>query len=632
MNPILRSIRVTTITRRYAIHRFVGAFRFALFSLVTFAISGVVVDSMAQSPAEPKAAATPEAKQGQKPGAGANPTPTPVTGTIRGRVVSDEGRPVTNATVLAQSMTGAPGTKPTRVDAEGKFVFDDLPAAAYTIFAMAPGYVDQSMSHGDPSQWPRHLLGAQVKITMIKGGVITGTVTNSKGDPVVGLPVSAAPAGDLPAPGPGLQSLGTAAETDDRGIYRIFGLLPGQYIVTAGGGGPFGQFTANGFDLDVPTFYPSTTRDAAIPVSVRGGEETTRIDIKYRGTQGHSISGVVTGGVETSAAMGAVTVLLSHAGTTSVLALALANTVNQRMVFNFNGVADGEYDLLASFLPGPTADPLLGTKRVTVRGGDVTGIDVKLVALGAIAGTITLDPIKPEDRCDKRASEIVETVIATPRDEPKKSGSPAMIPLLAGTSGTLNTKGEFAMRNLEAGRYRLEIKPPTEAWYVRSITPPSAQKGLQPTATAQRPGDTWQGVATLKSGERLAPFSIMVGQDAAGLRGHITVTSDMAIPVGLRVHLIPEERERVDNILRYSETLVSADGSFAFTNLAPGRYFVVARIEPPSETQSPPPHPAAWDPTARMKLRRVAEAANAVVELKPCQRLIDFALVLKTSQ
>ena len=49
------------------------------------------------------------------------------------------------------------------------------------------------------------------------------------------------------------------------------------------------------------------------------------------------------------------------------------------------------------------------TRRVTVRGGDVTGIELKLVPLAGIAGTITLDPIKPEDKCDKRAAQLIET-------------------------------------------------------------------------------------------------------------------------------------------------------------------------------------------------------------------------------
>ena len=125
----------------------------------------------------------------------------------------------------------------------------------------------------------------------------------------------------------------------------------------------------------------------------------------------------------------------------------------------------------------------------------------------------------------------------------------------------------------------------------------------------------------------------MIGQDAAGLRGHVAVTAEgTAIPAGLRVHLVPVERERVDNILRYSETLVDRDGSFVFTNLAPGRYLIVARLEPPAETQPTPPRPVAWDPTARTKLRRQAEAANTVVELKPCERLVDYALSFKASQ
>lgn len=627
MNTYLESIRVAKLSRRYPV-RCAAAWFCALCSIATFGTS------LAQSQTEAKPAATPETRQGQKPGAGENPTPTPTTGTIKGLVIADDGRPVTNATIVAQAVTGTPAGKPTRVDAEGKFVFDDLPTAAYVIIATAPGYVDQSLSQGDPNQWPRHLIGAQLRITMIKGGVITGTVTNAKGDPVVGVPVSASPANELSASMSNSMGLENAAETDDRGIYRIYGLLPGQYIVTAGGGGPFGAFSASGFDIDVPTFYPSATRDTAVPVSVRGGEETTGIDIKYRGLEGHSISGVVTGVVEGSASMVGVTIMLSPAGTTSILSLAFANSVDQRRVFSFNAVADGEYDLLASFQPGVNENPLVGTKRVTVRGGDVTGIELKLASLASIAGTIVLDPIKSEDKCDKRASELIETVITTPRDEPKKVGSQIGTQLFGGFGGTLNAKGEFTARNLEAGKYRLGITLPTEAWYVRAITPPAPPppRGPQPAATAPRPGDAWQGVVTLKSGERVGPVSIVVGQDAAGLRGRVAMTPETAIPAGLRVQLIPEESERVDNILRYSETLVGSDGNFTLTNLAPGRYFIVARIEPPSESQSTPPRPSAWDPTARIKLRREAEAANKVVELKPCQRLVDYTLALKTGQ
>lgn len=636
MKTFLKSFHVVRITKRYVVERCAAALFCALCVLATV-IAGGAVDCLGQTQTEPKPTATPAATPGRKSGAGENTTPTPITGTIKGRVVSDEGRPVTNATIIAQAATGAPAAKPTRVDAEGKFVFDDLPAAAYIVIATAPGYIDQSMSVANPNEWPRHLIGAQLKITMIKGGVITGTVTNAKGEPVIGVPVSVSLANELSTSMSNLLGLENAGETDDRGTYRIYGLMPGQYMVAAGGGGPFGQFSANGFDLDVPTYYPSGTRDTAVPVAVRSGDETSGIDIKYRGTEGHSLSGIATGAVGEGAAAGSVTILLTHAGTSSILSLAFANAVDQRRVFSFNGVADGDYDLFATFQSVANDNPLVGIKRITVRGNDVTGIELKLAPLAAIAGTITLDPIKPEDKCDQRASELIETIISAPRDDSKKSGSQAMTPFLGGFGSTLNAKGEFTVRNLEAGKYQLGITLPTEAWYVRSITPPTAARGPQLPAAPLRPADAWQGIITLKSGERVSPVSIAVAQDAAGMRGRVTMAPETAaIPAGLRVHLVPEERERVNNILRYSETVVNADGSFAFTNLAPGRYFIVARVEPVSEAQSNTapslPRPLAWDPTARIKLRREAEAANKVVELKPCQRLVDYALALKTDQ
>lgn len=602
------------------------------FLLAMFVLSGNNVCVLAQSPSPPKPTTTPAPPPPPKRVKESVKTPT-TTGTIDGRVVSDDGRSVTNAIIIALAGGGGIGgmtPRVTRVDSEGRFAFEDLPASAYLITASAPGYIDQSLSQGDPNLWPRHLIGSQLKITMIKGGVITGTVTDSTGNAVVGVPVSATPINELSAVIPNMFGFGSANETDDRGIYRIYGLLPGQYTVMAGGGGPYGQFNSSGYDLDVPTYYPSTTRDAAVPVSVVSGQETTGIDIKYRGLEGHSISGFVTGEIDTSTGVGAVAILLSPAGTTSILSLAIANSVDQRRVFSFNAVADGEYDLLASFQSRPNDNPLIGIKRVTVRGGDVTGVEVKLGSLGSISGTITLEPIKPEDKCDKRASELLEIVITTPRDEPKKSGSQTMTQMFTGFGGTLNAKGEFAAQNLEASKYRLGIALPTDAWYIRAIIPPGAPltKRPQPAATSPRP-DAWQGVITLKPGEKAGLYKILVAQDAAGLVGHITTTPETAIPPGLHVHLVPEERDRADNILRYGETLVDMDGSFSFTNLAPGRYFLVTRIEPASEPKSTPPRPLAWDPAARIKLRREAEAANNIVELKPCQRLVDYALALK---
>jgi hypothetical protein len=380
-------------------------------------------------------------------------------------------------------------------------------------------------------------------------------------------------------------------------------------------------------------------------VVVRSGDETTGIDIKYSGAEGHRISGFVLGPIEAgaSAANGAIAIILSPAGTQSVLSMALASPMDQRRAFGFNGVADGEYDVFAAFQTGQQSDAsMVATKRVTVRGGDLTGVELTLTQLASIAGAITLEPIKPEDKCDQRGSQVIETVFAARRDNPRKSGSQMMTMMLAGVGGTLNAKGEFIARNLDAGRYRFEIKLPTEAWYIRAINLPAsvAVTNQQPApaaapsaASKQNQNYSWQGTVTVKSGQQVSGISIVVGQDAASLRGRVTVTPEgTAFPADLHVHLVPADREQANDVLRYSETTIMSDGSFAFFNIAPGRYFIVSRIEPTTETPDTSPRPSAWDLTARAKLRQEAEAAKVVVELKPCQRLKDYALPLRMEQ
>lgn len=594
------------------------------------ALAGNMLIATAQSENPAKPAASPTTSLGQTRGGQVSGSPQ-ITGTIKGRLVSSDGQPLTNANVMAQSLTGTPSTKPTRPDAEGRFAFDELTPGSYILVATVPGYIDESMALGNWGDWPRHLIGSNVKINMIRGGVITGLVTNAKGEPLVGVPVRATLTNVTASSMLNFISGGGMSETDDLGAYRIYGLLPGQYIVNAGGSGRFGQFTATGFDNDVPTYYPSSTRDTAVPVSVRSGDETTGIDIKYKGTDGHSISGVVVGNIPANASPGAVTIMLAHAGTTSVLSLGLAASTEQRRAFSFNGVADGEYDLFANYLVDPKENALIGTKRVTVRGGDVTGIELRLTSLSSMAGTITLDPIKPEDKCDKRGSQVIETILKLPADDPKKA---AEQPLVASYSGLmqLNDKGEFVLRNLQAAKYRMDIKVPSESWYVRTINlPAAAARSQQPaTGTPAQPAaaspnsNAWQGTVMIKPGESLSGVSIIVGQDAAGLRGRAT-PEGTTIREGTRVYLVPVEREQANNVLRYDETFVKSDGTFALGNLAPGRYFILARVEPPTDPDTSP-RPIAWDAAARAKLRREAEAANTIIELKPCQQMVDYEL------
>jgi hypothetical protein len=604
-------------------------------SLALVFLCACLIHASGQTPPKPSPApaATPVKSRIEKPSA---PSTIP-TGTLKGRVITDDGRVLSNTTVVARAVSGAAAIKSSPVDPEGRFALDDLPAAVYVVSAIAPGYFDESLTNGDPEQWPRYLIGSQLKIRLVKGGVITGRVTNSKGLPIVGIPVRATPVTG-PAFFMNLQGVMGMSETDDRGIYRVYGLAPGQYSVATGGGGPLARFDSSGFERDVPTYYPSSNYETAVPVTVRPGEESTGIDIRYRETAGHSISGTLSGKGDTSAAA-AINVILSHAGTINVVAMAMVSTSEQVRSFEFDGLADGEYDLSAVFVRSLNETMSAGARRVTVRGGDVTGIDLAIVPLALIAGTIALDPIAPEAKCDKRASESIEILVQTLRDDSIKRSANLLATMFSAFSSSLSLKGDFSIRNLQPGRFRLSIKLPTDAWYVRAInlpTGPATQSDVGGADRIATPGQVrgagplpkkfWPGTFTIKSGENLSGVSVLVGQDAAGLRGNLSTTPEgSAITPDLRVHLVPAERDEAGNVLRYFEAPVESNGSFAFTNIAPGRYLIIPRLEPQATTERVS-RPVALDPTGRATLRRDAETLNNIVELKPCQRVVDLEL------
>jgi protocatechuate 3,4-dioxygenase beta subunit len=92
---------------------------------------------------------------------------------------------------------------------------------------------------------------SDVVLTLARGGVLTGTVFDDAGRPMPGIRMMA---WEIETTLGGERTLKMAAETadgvatDDRGIYRIFGLAPGEYTV-----GTFWAFHGAGVDVRVPS-------------------------------------------------------------------------------------------------------------------------------------------------------------------------------------------------------------------------------------------------------------------------------------------------------------------------------------------------------------------------------------------
>jgi hypothetical protein len=87
--------------------------------------------------------------------------------------------------------------------------------------------------------------------------------------------------------------------------------------------------------------------------------------------------------------------------------------------------------------------------------------------------------------------------------------------------------------------------------------------------------------------------------------------------------LVPVELGAANDVLRYAEGFARRDGSFSLSNIAPGKYWLIARAAPDDEPIDRQPAPVAWDADERAKLRREAETLKTEVELKACQRVAD---------
>lgn len=172
---------------------------------------------------------------------------------------------------------------------------------------------------------------------------------------------------------------------------------------------------------------------------------------------------------------------------------------------------------------------------------------------------------------------------------------------------------------MKAGRFHLESQLPGDGLYVRAMALPGPAPAKQNSAV--------QNGFSIRQGEQLSGLTINVAEGAASIRGKVTPSAEGGfLPPRLRVHLVPADREQAENVLRYGEAVAQADGSFTLTNIAPGRYWLVARAPGDAESNETTPRPASWDAASRAALRREGEAAGAALELSLCQRVADHAL------
>jgi hypothetical protein len=544
------------------------------------------------------------------------------TGTLSGRVVTESGQPIPHAAVYIGAPMNPMQSRNSATDDNGNFQLDGLDPLIYTVIASAPSYY---ATPRDPEALPPYYrIGDSVTITMSKGGVITGTVTSANGEPLVQASVRAIMIRD--ANGKALTSgrVGIDRQTDDRGVYRVYSLPAGTFIVAVGGRGTYG-YASNPYDTDAPTYAPGSSRDTAAEITVRSGEETTA-DIRYRGELGHVVSGVVNGPITQNSNTN---ITLAQVVNGVSFYSAMSYQAFNARGFAFYGVADGEYDLIAQTYFGVGETVASEPRRITVKGGDVSGIELAVKELASIKGHVALEPSPASECKNKRQPLLSETVVFVRRSDIRTPKEQLALPNFFGQS-VPDQSGDFVLKNLAAGQFNVEARFFAKYWYLRSIVQNS---GLPPIGNkaANRQTDVAKNGLTLRFGEHAGGVTITLAAGATSLRGTVKPSAGESLPAKLYVRLIPAEKENADDALRYFTGLVQPNGAFAINNVPPGRYWALAQPATENETQFAGKLRTPEAADARAKLRRGAEAAKAEIELKPCQNMIDYQLPLHSS-
>ena len=485
--------------------------------------------------------------------------------TIRARIVADDsGQPLPNARVV---VTGAATT--VRADAEGRVVVS-APALA-TVRVTKIGYVPQEIP---VSRW-------RDEIRLVRAVVIAGQITNDRGEPVPDVTVTATARGAVRAP----RGKASNATTDDRGEYRIGGLAPGAYIVSAHSSLRTVLSLSNGIvGIDggqFSSYYPDVADAAdAMPIMLASGDERRDVDFHapasnsrpsggelavlvprpFRVAKNASGTATVSGTIVSSEGRplpGATVAIYQR----SPSLFTRTTTAGSAGAYQFKDLPGGRYQLSAA-LSGfamPAGTQLLynvtdgaGPEITLGDDEDRHSVDVTLLRLGAISGRVLDDVGEP-----------VEGALVGVMTTRYQAGRRRLV---VAKQQITNDRGEFRIYGVRVGQYVLATSVGDTLALDLPGYVPTYFPGTDTAATAQ--------FISVGVGEEVGGVDVpLVAAATASIRGRVVDATGR--PWHQTFVLIPRSP-----ISARIGARLEADGTFEFRNVAPGRYIIQANRGP----------------------------------------------------
>lgn len=392
----------------------------------------------------------------------------PVTGTasIRGRVVAaDTGAPIRRVNVRAMSGE-LRESRMTSTDAQGRFELKDLPAGRWEVSANKAGYVSLRFGQRRPFESGRPIelsdgeTMARADFALPRGAAITGRILDEFGDPVAGARVMVQRYQSFQGTRRLVPS-GMGDSTDDTGAFRVYGLSPGDYYVSAtvrDGAFADGSNDTAGY---APTYYPGTGNVAeAQRITLSLGEEQNNVSFALLPTRTVRVMGTAMDSHGKPISNGMVMMVeSSETSAGGFMMMSSGGRIRNDGSFTISNVSPGSYTLQVrtGMMGGPMAGGAEGefaSVPVTVGNEDLTGINI-VTNKGATATGVLMTA---EGSSAKLNTDGLMIAAQPVRFEPGMGGPPNRV----------ESDGTFKLTNL-AGRRLIRVPTLPPIWMLKAV-------------------------------------------------------------------------------------------------------------------------------------------------------------------
>jgi protocatechuate 3,4-dioxygenase beta subunit len=504
------------------------------------------------------------------------------TASILGRVVAaDTGRPLRLVRVTATAPEVADG-RVTMTDENGAFELPELPAGHYTLSASKAGYIlvnfgqRRPLRAGRPIEVRDQQRVRDIDFRLPRGSAITGRVVDQDGEPLVRASIRALRYRFVQ--GDRRIEPGGAAETDDRGIFRIYGVPPGTYFVSAtaqpadigamrmmtesgGRGGMTISLESNSPDAAAgltyaPTYYPGVAAlSDATPITVPISEEVAGVDFTLQLVTAARVTGIVLGG-----AAGGATVMLVPDDTRGVGGQTYSARAGRDGTFSILNVPPGRYLAIARGGTGGRGggggrggqQDSYAVQPLSVSGPLVSDVSLVLAAGMTVTGQVTFDGATTPSAQDISR---VRIGLWTP--------SSSSLPMVGGQMNTTPRQdGSFSFSNVPSGNRTVRVSGLPQAWTLKAVFLDSRE--------------VTDEMVDFKPSETAGRLAIMLTDKATTLTGAVVDEKGQAL-TDYTVIAFPAD----SNLWRPMSRFIQAgrpdkDGTYTLRGLPPGEYLVRA--------------------------------------------------------